>query len=509
MPDLGIGATQRDSIFKKKGFWIDLIGRAKARRDFLKESQSRIQEMFEQQNKLSSWVFNGVLIGSNTDSAGFLYVKMDIDQPAPGDVTVSVYKDSAQTQLVAEGSRAGAGSVTLAEQNDSGLSGTVSYAGGGSDDTDIKLQVVQDARRRLAETYSELDEDNTQLVKTIIGTALDAELASAEALLSSLISAYEDVYLRTWLVEELEIPSEFTTTLHDYEYSISADGAVSIIRESGILGYLKDIMDDNSSELSLQPGTVSIGSEVADADNGGLVVFDSKAASQHSLPGTLHVICKDGTIGSARFSVELVPDDLTLLGERSVLADNRAQIYQPYADGPTGVSFTINRGTPTESGDASAIFSNYSSISGESPDNSDDGILYFKVTRQATVGAEWKIEIFSDSARTSLVASATTALGAGNISITMSGSGLSITFDFQRTNAAAAMPGVGNTYETVSLDLNSPALNDHWTIPITNNLLGKFVKFDAEHLQMSLETDATPTIDDNFAKVYPTISESD
>lgn len=42
--------------------------------------------------------------------------------------TVQVYKDSAKTQLVLQGSRTGDGSITLAEENSSGLSGSVTVA---------------------------------------------------------------------------------------------------------------------------------------------------------------------------------------------------------------------------------------------------------------------------------------------------------------------------------------------------------------------------------------------
>jgi hypothetical protein len=47
---------------------------------------------------------------------------------------VSVYKDSGKTQKVAEGSRSGDGAVTLAEQNSSGLAGSVGVTYAQNDD---------------------------------------------------------------------------------------------------------------------------------------------------------------------------------------------------------------------------------------------------------------------------------------------------------------------------------------------------------------------------------------
>ena len=70
---------------------------------------------------------------SNTN-AGVLYWTF---ADAAGTRTVSIYKDSAKGagDLVAQGSRSGDGVITLAEQNASGLSGSVTVAYSG-DDTD-------------------------------------------------------------------------------------------------------------------------------------------------------------------------------------------------------------------------------------------------------------------------------------------------------------------------------------------------------------------------------------
>jgi hypothetical protein len=102
---------------------------------FTISEQAAISESGDDQNQLANWSFSGAIKGSNTDTAGKVYVKLS---DSGGTRTVSVYKDSGKTQKVAEGSKAGDGEVTLAEQNSSGLSGTVdvTYT---TDDSDIVL----------------------------------------------------------------------------------------------------------------------------------------------------------------------------------------------------------------------------------------------------------------------------------------------------------------------------------------------------------------------------------
>ena len=102
---------------------------------FLIEAQEEIGEVNDNANQLDNWNFTGAEKGVNTDAIGKVYVSLT---DTAGTRTVSIYKDSGRTQLVAQGQRAGDGEVTLAEQGGSGLSGTVdvTYT---QDDTDIYL----------------------------------------------------------------------------------------------------------------------------------------------------------------------------------------------------------------------------------------------------------------------------------------------------------------------------------------------------------------------------------
>jgi hypothetical protein len=87
-------------------------------------------------NQLAGWSTLGAT-DINTDE-GLLYVTL---ANSAGTRTVSLYRDPALTDLVAQGSRAGDGLVTLAEQNSSGLSGqvTVTYS---ANDSSITIAVT-------------------------------------------------------------------------------------------------------------------------------------------------------------------------------------------------------------------------------------------------------------------------------------------------------------------------------------------------------------------------------
>lgn len=82
---------------------------------------------------LSNFILYGVRPGFNTEytaaNGARIYVVTTVDSPSVGQYDVKVYSDSALTQLVASGSAAYPGTVTLSEQNNSGLSGSIDVSG--------------------------------------------------------------------------------------------------------------------------------------------------------------------------------------------------------------------------------------------------------------------------------------------------------------------------------------------------------------------------------------------
>jgi hypothetical protein len=107
---------------------------------FTISAQQGITETGDENNQLSDWSFTGAKKGVNTDRDGKLYVTLT---DVSGTRTVSCYKDPSRTQqhLVCQGSRSGNGTVTLTEQNNSGLSGSVSVTYTANDNNiELKLE---------------------------------------------------------------------------------------------------------------------------------------------------------------------------------------------------------------------------------------------------------------------------------------------------------------------------------------------------------------------------------
>ena len=96
-----------------------------------------LEEYNDNNNQLSDWSFAGLSYGNNTDADGKLYIDLAVGGAGH---QVSVYSDSARSALVAQGDIAASGTVTLAEKNASGLTGTVVLTWTGADG-DIYLVV--------------------------------------------------------------------------------------------------------------------------------------------------------------------------------------------------------------------------------------------------------------------------------------------------------------------------------------------------------------------------------
>lgn len=80
------------------------------------------------ENICSNWAFSGVRPGFNVTDGMVAYAQILNEDPTAADVKVQIYSDSGLSQVVAEGTVTKASiptTMTLTEQNNSGLSGTV------------------------------------------------------------------------------------------------------------------------------------------------------------------------------------------------------------------------------------------------------------------------------------------------------------------------------------------------------------------------------------------------
>lgn len=92
-----------------------------------------ITDVNDGSNQVSAYVANGATLDNTND--GILYQELT---DVAGTRTLNWYSDAAKTSLVATGSKVGDGTITMAEQNASGLTGsaTVAYT---IDDTDMQV----------------------------------------------------------------------------------------------------------------------------------------------------------------------------------------------------------------------------------------------------------------------------------------------------------------------------------------------------------------------------------
>lgn len=133
---------------------------------------------------LSAWTLAGVRPGLNTDTGFRIYVKLEDETPGAGQARVSLYKDAARAELVAQGSAANGATATLAEQNSSGLTGTVALGTvTASNLASIVLAVgrIRFARSSTIERYFTIFRDTGQELETLRDCAIASlKLSSRE-----------------------------------------------------------------------------------------------------------------------------------------------------------------------------------------------------------------------------------------------------------------------------------------------------------------------------------------
>src|SRR6266567_1551033 len=123
----------------------ELFGLADTTRNPLSDGAKRSDST----NIITRWNLDGVKWGRNTDQDGVIYVSVNVPLRGGGGTSlqVSLFRDAQQQQLVAYGELAtgsSAGTVTVLEENNSGLSGRIVSAGSASATvlTGIELQAV-------------------------------------------------------------------------------------------------------------------------------------------------------------------------------------------------------------------------------------------------------------------------------------------------------------------------------------------------------------------------------
>src|SRR3972149_5905022 len=134
MPNLQFTQATWSDLFRMIAVWGRAINLLRANWRFYRDRRTQVVEEFEQQALLSAWILAGVDIGVNTAETGELFGNATVVGP---NVPVDVYKTVAKAapDLVATGVVAFPGTITLAQANASGMSGSVVAGAFGATDT--------------------------------------------------------------------------------------------------------------------------------------------------------------------------------------------------------------------------------------------------------------------------------------------------------------------------------------------------------------------------------------
>lgn len=504
MGDPNWSDTTRDDFFKVLGAIARRSEQLESARKWAKSRRLNVIEIDDVNDHLSNWSLDEGERYTDTDNEGRIFV----DITGAGPFTISLYRDSGKTDKVAEATGVAAGSTaTLTAQSGHKLNGTVDLAAGASADSGIEIKVEEDTPREWESGFPKAgpDENEGRLKRGIISHWTDNIETNLQADQRNWRNFLNQRFWLDYVWNKLGLEDAIRAEgVHDQDYTDTSGTGRVLDRRKGIIAALHDAMKDNtggSGAITIQKNTITFGSVSADTDNTGKASFDSRTGEEHLLSGTARAVCTDETIGSEKVRVELRLDKELPDGRKTLEAELDVTIKEQFFDYPMGLKFTLKR-TIDETGDDGNIFSN-PSTTGETKDNTDAGKIYLRIENTGG-GPDFEIKMFkstTDRTNNSNELAVKTVSGSGSEAITLSGSGLSLTITVDKDAAATHLPSLGNKDDDIDLNLNPLKIGDAWEFTVTNDEKGNFQTFLAKWFQASINSDASPNVDDNFAQL--------
>lgn len=270
-----------------------------------------------------------------------------------------------------------------------------------------------------------------------------------------------------------------------YEYDGSlTDGTILLVNRNGVLGNLhKDMLAQGQYVAG---NTMTPGAFTAVNGNRGLINATTMSYLSQMPTGTLVFECVQATVEACRIAVfhecpvdSPRPDGTRVRNAVNVITAEKQ--FEDYTIGLVGPVVLTRPGltAPTKAGDAAGpLFTAAGTFTTPKEADMNGGILYVRVTRQATSGQEWLIEFFSNSSRTIKVGAVVTGTLVGTFSVDVvlrGGTRFQQTFD--RAAAAVDLAAAGNQRDTISFDIDTPQVGDKWTRAITNGRNFNFANF--------------------------------
>ena len=352
----------------------------------MEENETYFWERFGDQ--FYDWQLSGVKLGESTDGNGRIHL---VVSALYGGTTVSLYNNSVRTYpyLIAQGTRAGVGTVTLLEMNSSGVTGTVEM-----DDTTassiLYLDVVQGILAQIS-NLAEWDSYDAQ-VKALLKTLAPNITGTFENGMRIIIDAIRDIF-RNFVPDKMEIAERSVVMFVETQ---AVDGTVTV-EFTGVGKYLINCMGDElvagaQLVLSSSPWLIT---DTVDAGNTGSGTLDW-TPYDHARLGMFTLECvSGGVVGAEEFEVSQKTDD----GVR-VVGTYRLKVDGIFRSIGLGISSMLLTRDIVEDSDPENRFSAYSAT-GVDANNSDGGGINLVYDRVGDI-----VYAYSDAARTILVAKA-------------------------------------------------------------------------------------------------------
>lgn len=451
----------------------------------VKRARTLILEQFEEtgaSNLLTNWSLTGAKRGVNLTESGQLFVDVDDETPGVGQAQVQLYKDSAKgaPDLVAQGDSADSSTVTLAEQNSSGLSGTVDIGVIAANITDVVLSLQIDEKLKADAVFS-ADTLGITAKGKFISLMVTAE-GRLSALLSTIKSDIESNFILTKMADFIKTT---TTTIISSAEADDANGD-TVVTYTGILQEFLDAMEDETTAgaQSVLPNTVTPGSPAYDPDNSGVGVLSVVSSEEHAPSGVLEFVCTSGSADtlSELFSVNLISDTGGVIASGTEL-----EISKNWESALLGVRLLLSR-TITDVNDGSAQVDTYI-VNGETLTNTDGGKLYQDLTNVTTTRT---LTWYNNSARgTADKVAEGSRTGDGVVTmLALNASGLT---------GSANVTYTGDDVDMEVL-LNPFLEGDKITMTLVNDEAGIFQTLMRTIWSFSLPSNASPTLPDDLIK---------
>lgn len=451
MPDLKKTQAQWTAMFREFTQYLRLHKISEGVRGRFLGSNIKVLELNEGANVVSAWTFVGAIRGVNCGEGGRLFINLNDETPGAAQAQIQVYSDSAKTALVAQGDSGDGTTVTLAEQNNSGLSGTALLGTVGASDTDIVLLLDIDEERKALDTFGPSD-GSTSARRGHIDRLRVFE-ATLRGLSGGNRADMERNFLRTALAEFMVSATISAISIEE----VTDDNGDVQVTYTGLLAELDDAMQDETTAVAqtIERNVVAVAAAIFDADNAGTGAVVNISQREHAIEGTITFRCVVGKADSLEEDF-----DVTLLdiNGNAITSSLRLRVKKIWESGIMGIRLRLDR-TITDANDGSNQVSGYV-INGETLANTDVGKLYLELTDAAGTRT---VKLFANAAKTNLVAQGS-RVGDGVITLAeQSSSGLTGTVVVAFTV----------TDLDIVVDLNAFAEGDIFTVVVTNDEAGR------------------------------------